>query len=78
MSLRLTDASGKQVTQSDQTLAPARGLPYIPFEKPITSVYFIPIPVQMAPGEYTLRAVPYLPGEEISPQVTTPVRVLAR
>jgi hypothetical protein len=78
VSLRLIDANGTQVAQSDQMLAQPLGLPNVPFEKPITSFYFVAIPGDLSAGAYTLRAIPYTPGEQIAPLVTTPVEVLPR
>jgi hypothetical protein len=78
VSLRLIDANGTQVAQSDQMLAQPLGLPNVPFEKPITSFYFVAIPDDLSAGAYTLRAIPYTPGEQIAPLVTTPVKILPR
>lgn len=74
VSLRLIDASGKQVQQSDQAIAP-RGLPYVPFEKPIMGLYFIELPAHLSAGDYTLRAIPYDDAGEIAPQVVTPIHI---
>ncbi|MCL5994707.1 MAG: glycosyltransferase family 39 protein [Chloroflexi bacterium] len=76
VSLRFTGQDSQQITQSDQMLAPVRGLPYLPFDKPITSFYFIPIPTDLAPGVYSVRAIPYTPAEQLSPQVVTQVKIL--
>ena len=75
VSLRLTNQAGEQVLQSDQPIVPG-GLPYIPYPKPITAIYTIPLPPDMPAGDYSLRAIPYTEIEQISPQVVTPVRVL--
>ncbi len=77
VSLRLTDANGRQVLQSDQPIAP-RGLPYVPFEQPILGLYFIALPQELPAGDYTLRAIPYDDAGEIAPQIVTPVRVALR
>ncbi len=77
VSLRLTDANGRQVLQSDQPIAP-RGLPYVPFERPILGLYFIALPQALAAGDYTLRAIPYDDAGEIAPQIVTPVRIALR
>jgi 4-amino-4-deoxy-L-arabinose transferase-like glycosyltransferase len=74
VSLRLTDASGKQVLQSDQAIAP-RGLPYVPFEKPVMGLYFIELPRDLPAGDYTLRAIPYDDAGEIAPQIVSPIRI---
>jgi hypothetical protein len=76
VSLRLYDSQKQLIAQSDQMLAPQKGIPYVPFEKPITSFYFIPFPVSTNAGEYHLLAIPYIPTEQISPQVNTPVIIL--
>ena len=75
VSLRLTNQAGEQVLQSDQPIVPG-GLPYIPYPKPITAIYTIPLPPDLPAGDYSLRAIPYTEVEQISPQVVTPVRVL--
>lgn len=75
VSFRLTDSAGKQVLQSDQMIA-LEGMPYLPFEKPITGVYVIPLPGDLPAGEYVLHAIPYTPDEEISPRVSTEVKLL--
>lgn len=67
VSLRLIDEQGRQVAQSDQQLA-ATGLPIYRYEKPIVTVYTIPLPDVLA-NTITLRAIPYLPNEEIAPQI---------
>ncbi len=77
VSLRLINDRGRQVEQSDQQLA-FGGFPYLPFEKPITAVYFIDLPANLAAGDYSLLAVPYTKEGEIAPRVITPVRLLAR
>lgn len=74
VSLRLMDASGKQVLQSDQAIAP-RGLPFVPYEKPIMGLYFIELPADLPAGDYTLRAIPYSDEGEIAPQIVTPIRI---
>lgn len=76
VSLRLSDDKGVQVTQSDQLLAQPSGMPSMPFSRPLTSFYFVPLPTGFTAGNYTLRAIPYLPDGEVSPQVTTQVQVL--
>lgn len=76
VSLRLLDANGNQVLQSDQAIAP-RGLPYVPFEKPIMGLYFIELPKDLPAGDYTLRAIPYDDNGEIAPQIATPIRIYA-
>ncbi|MCL4505892.1 MAG: glycosyltransferase family 39 protein, partial [Chloroflexi bacterium] len=76
VSLRLSGPDGGQVAQSDQMLAPAKGIPYVPFGKPLTSFYFVPIPARLPAGAYTLRAIPYTPDSQIAPQVVTPVTIL--
>ena len=75
VSLRLVDEAGRQVLQSDQSIAP-RGLPSIPYHKPIAAFYSLPMPGDIKPGSYTLHAIPYTSEEEISPRVHTPVQVL--
>ncbi|GIV85896.1 MAG: membrane protein [Candidatus Roseilinea sp.] len=77
VSLRLADARGEQVLQSDQPIA-FNGFPYTPFEKPIWGVYLIPLPPDLQSGDYTLRVIPYTETGEISPQVSLPIRVLSR
>jgi hypothetical protein len=77
VSLRLFDATGAQVLQSDQMLA-ANGLPYLAFHKPITAFYVIHSIEALAPGDYTLVAIPYTSDGQVAPQVTTPVRIAAR
>jgi uncharacterized membrane protein len=76
VSLRLSNDKGVQVTQSDQLLAQPSGMPSMPFTRPLTSFYFIPLPTGFPAGNYTLHVIPYLPDGEVSPQVTTPVQVL--
>jgi len=75
VSLRLLGPDGIQVTQADLPIT-ERGYPFTTYEKPMTGVYFIPLPERLAPGTYTLRAIPYTETEEISPQVDTPFEVL--
>jgi len=77
VSLRLIDAAGAQVLQSDQMLAPY-GLPYLAFDKPITAFYVLGSTDALAPGDYTLAAIPYTPEGQIAPQVITPIRIEAR
>ncbi len=76
VSLRLFDATGAQVLQSDQMLA-AHGLPYLAFNKPITAFYVLHATDALAPGDYTLTALPYTPDGQLAPQVTTPFHVQA-
>lgn len=78
VSLRLYDSQDRLITQSDQMLAPQKGIPYVPFEKPITSFYFIPLPESISAGVYRLQAIPYTSIEQISPQVDISVTVLPR
>lgn len=75
VSLRLIGTDGHQVAQSDQPIT-ERGFPYVPFEKVMTGIYFMPLPPDLQPGRYTLRVIPYTDTEEISPQVDTPLDVL--
>jgi hypothetical protein len=75
VSLRLIGPDGAQVTQADLPIT-ERGYPFTHYEKPMTGVYFIPLPEGLVPGAYTLRAIPYTETEEISPQVDTPFEVL--
>ncbi len=75
VSLRLTNRAGEQVLQSDQPIVPG-GLPHIPYPKPITAIYTIPLPPDLPAGDYSLRAIPYTEVEQISPQVVMPVQVL--
>ncbi|MDW8352334.1 MAG: glycosyltransferase family 39 protein [Anaerolineae bacterium] len=77
VSLRLTDAQGNQVVQSDQPIA-FRGFPYVPYEKPIWGVHFIPLPPDLRAADYTLRVIPYTEVGEIAPQVSLPIQVLPR
>ncbi|MFN3704931.1 MAG: glycosyltransferase family 39 protein [Thermoflexales bacterium] len=77
VSLRLADAQGAQVLQSDQPIA-FKGFPYTPFEKPIWGVYLIPLPPDLSAGAYVLRVIPYTETGEISPQVSLPIRVSSR
>jgi len=77
VSLRLLDASGRGIVQSDQPLAP-NGMPYFPFEKPILGLYLIELPPDIAPGDYSLRAIPYAEQGELSPQVVTPIHILPK
>ncbi|MFC1466113.1 MAG: glycosyltransferase family 39 protein [Candidatus Brachytrichaceae bacterium NZ_4S206] len=77
VSLRLADARGEHVLQSDQPIA-FNGFPYTPFEKPIWGVYLIPLPTNLQAGEYALRVIPYTEAGEISPQVSLPIQVLPR
>ncbi len=77
VSLRLIDAAGAQVLQSDQMLAPY-GLPYLAFDKPITAFYVLGSTDALASGDYTLAAIPYTPEGQIAPQVMTPIRIEAR
>jgi hypothetical protein len=75
VSLRLFDSKGAQVLQSDQAIAP-RGLPSVPFEKPITAFYVLQLPSDLPAGDYMLWAIPYTESGEVAPQVVTPIRVL--
>jgi 4-amino-4-deoxy-L-arabinose transferase-like glycosyltransferase len=77
VSLRLFDALGKQVLQSDQPIAP-NGMPYFPYEKPILGLYLIELPKDIAPGAYLLRAIPYAEQGELSPQVVTQIQILPK
>ncbi len=76
VSLRLAEQGGAQAAQSDQMLAPARGIPFVPFNKPLAGFYFMPIPGKLSAGTYTLRAIPYTPDGQIAPTVVTPVTIL--
>ena len=75
VSLRLMNERGEQVLQSDQRIV-ANGLPYIPYLKPMTAFYTIPLPADFPAGSYTLRAIPYTDVEQVSPRVVTPIQVL--
>lgn len=77
VSLRLADAQGAQVLQSDQPIA-FNGFPYVPYEKPIWGVYLMPLPSELRAGRYTLRVIPYTEAGEISPQVSLPIQVWPR
>ncbi|MDW8395348.1 MAG: glycosyltransferase family 39 protein [Anaerolineae bacterium] len=68
VSLRLERADGARVAQLDQVIAP-RGLPSIPYPKPIWAPYFLPLPRDASPGEYVLWVVPYTASGEVAPQV---------
>jgi hypothetical protein len=78
VSLRLFDARGEQVAQTDTILAPPLGLPYYPFYKPITSVYHIALARPLKEGRYELQALPYTSVEQVSPIVTTEINILPR
>ncbi|MDW8293182.1 MAG: glycosyltransferase family 39 protein [Anaerolineae bacterium] len=75
VSLRLIDVAGSVRAQQDQVIAP-RGLPYLPYEKPIFAPYFFPLPADIPPGEYAFHIVPYTAEGEIAPQVWLPLRIL--
>ena len=75
VSLRLSDAGGRERAHQDQLLAQPKGMPFIPFEKPITSFYFIEIPTDLQNGEYTLTSVPYDAAGEIAPRIVTPITI---
>ena len=75
VSLRLIDAAGAQVLQSDQLVAP-HGLPVFAFDKPITAFYVIEMPATLAPGDYTLVSIPYTGEGQVAPQVSTPIHIL--
>jgi hypothetical protein len=77
VSLRLFDRLGNLVLQSDQPISP-KGMPFVPFEKPILGVYFIELPADLLAGEYVLRAIPYTEVEQIAPQVVTPITVVPK
>ncbi len=77
VSLRLADARGEQVLQSDQPIA-MNGFPYVPFEKPIWGSYLLPLPADLQVGEYALRVIPYTETGEIAPQVSLPIHVSPR
>ncbi len=75
VSLRLLDATGAQVVQSDQAIAP-RGLPGVFYEKPIWGVYFFPLPAELPAGEYVLQVIPYNARQgEIAPQIRMRVMI---
>ncbi len=74
VSLRLSDMAGRRLTQFDTQLAPD-GLPYYPYSKTLTAIYFVPLPAGTAPGEYELVAIPYTPEGEIAPRIVTRVLV---
>ena len=75
VSFRWFDAAQNPIGQSDMALA-QYGLPTIEFNKPVTSVYFIPLPRAIRAGHYALRAIPYVSGTELAPQVITLVHIL--
>ena len=82
VSLRLVNAAGAWIAQSDQYLAAPYGLPNATLGKSLAAFYVMEIPPDLLAGEYELHAVPYIrtgPQEtvEISPRVFTPVRVIA-
>jgi hypothetical protein len=72
VSLRLFDAHGKQVLQSDQMIARS-GLPTVRFDGTIFASYFLPLPESLAPGRYSLRVFPYGADAEYSPAVNADI-----
>ena len=72
VSLRLFNANGQQVTQSDPLLLRS-GFPLIHLEQPMLGTYFVDVPADLAPGPYTLRAFAYSQAGEYSPRVSTQV-----
>jgi hypothetical protein len=74
VSLRLFDADGRQRLQADTVIAPF-GLPYLAFDKPITSFYVLQLPSDVGPGAYSLRAIPYTASGEVAPRVVTAIRI---
>lgn len=76
VSLRLERTDGVRVAQLDQVIAP-RGLPAIPYPKPIWAPYFLPLPAGLPSGEYALWAIPYTAEGEVAPQVRLPLTLAA-
>jgi hypothetical protein len=74
VSLRLFDAQGKQVLQSDQLIARS-GLPTVRFDGTIFASYFLPLPESLAPGRYVLRMFPYSADGEYSPAVSAHIEL---
>jgi hypothetical protein len=72
VSLRLLDASGRQVLQSDQMIARS-GFPTVRFDGAMLGNYFIPLPADLPAGNYQLQAFAYGNEGEYSPRVTLPV-----
>lgn len=80
VSLRLVNASGAWLAQSDQYLAAPYGLPNVTIDKSLAAFYVMEIPRDLPPGLYELHAVPYIRSGpdttiEIAPRVFTPAQV---
>ena len=76
VSLRLYAQNNALVTQNDVMLAPVKGVPFVPYSKPLTSIYYLNIPADVPAGTYTLQAIPYTGDGELSPRMSTPLIIL--
>jgi hypothetical protein len=74
VSLRLFDAEGRQVLQSDQRIARS-GLPTVRFDGALFGNYFVPLPADLPAGRYELRLFPYGGDGEYAPLVRTVVEI---
>lgn len=80
VSLRLVNADGVWVAQSDQYLAAPYGLPNVTLDKSLAAFYVMEIPPDLPAGQYQFHAVPYIrvgPEEtlEIAPRIYVPVDI---
>lgn len=72
VSLRLSDANGQQVLQSDVMMLRS-GLPTVRFDGVMLGNYFVPLPTELPPGRYQMRLFAYGKDGEYSPGITVPV-----
>lgn len=72
VSLRLFDAQGAQVVQSDQMIARS-GFPTTRYEGEVVGNYFIQLPEHLTAGPYILRAFAYGSDGEYAPRISAGV-----
>ncbi len=67
-----------ECARGEYLLAPINGMPARWDERPITSLYVMPVPDDLNPGRYVLQASPSIGGASVAPIVTAPVEITAQ
>lgn len=73
VSIRIEDRQGNRIATLDRQLLD-NGLPGLSFKKPMGAFYLIPMPARVAPGEYSLRGIPYYGNTEWAPTLVSTIR----